>query len=161
MKKTGATWVYLAAIIALVGVAIHVAAIFGGAAWYAYFSAPPVVVESARAGTWLAPVSCAVIAGLMALCAAYAFSALGHIRRLPLLRLMLGSMAGVCLLRALILLPLAISHPELRNAFEIGAALVWGLAGVGFAAAWRGTRSSNAHPGSLDEALATSTAAQS
>ena len=149
MKKSGAVWIYLAAAIALVGVVIHVAAIVGGAEWYAYFGAPPPIVESARAGTWLAPVSCAAIAALMALCAAYAFSALGHIRRLPLLRLMLGGMAGVCLLRALILVPLAINHPELRNAFEFGAAFVWGLAGVGFAVGWRNTRLAKAVPGSL------------
>lgn len=137
MNRFEDAWIHLSAAIALAGVAIHFAAIFGGADWYAYFGAPPVIVESARVGTWLAPVSCAVIAGLMALCAAYAFSALGVIRRLPLLRFMLGAIAGVCLVRALILVPLAIGHPELRNAFEVGAAIVWGLAGIGFAVAWR------------------------
>lgn len=136
MSRIGAASVHLAAAIALVGVAIHLAAIFGGADWYAYFGAPPVIVESARAGTWLAPVSCAVIAGLMGLCAAYACSALGVIRRLPLQRFMLGAMASVCLIRALILIPLAVNHPQLRNPFEIGAAIVWGLAGIGFAAGW-------------------------
>jgi hypothetical protein len=35
------------------------------------------------------------------------------------------------------LLPvLAIPHPELRNTFEVVAALVWGLAGLGFAVAF-------------------------
>jgi len=152
MKNSSVVWIYLSAAIALVGVVIHVAAIVGGAPWYAYFGAPPAIVESARNGTWLAPVSCAVIAALMALCAAYALSALGRIWRLPLLRLMLGAMAGVCLLRALILLPLAIVHPELRNAFEVGAAIVWGLAGAGFAVAWRSARSAKTHPPSFTAA---------
>ena len=44
-------------------------------------------------------------------------------------------MATVCLGRALLLPALAIPHPELRNTFEIVAALVWGLAGTGFAIA--------------------------
>lgn len=132
MKKNLSIWIYLAGFIALTGVAIHIAAIFGGAAWYAYFGAPPSVVQSARDGTWLAPVSALVIAGLMAICAAYAFSALGVIRRLPLLRTGLAGMAVVCLLRALVLWPMMINHPNLRNTFEIVAAIVWGLAGVGF-----------------------------
>jgi hypothetical protein len=137
MKKTQTIWIYLAGIIALIGVAIHIAAIFGGASWYAYFGAPRSVVQSARDGTWLAPVSALVIAGLMAICAAYAFSALGVLRRLPLLRTGLAGMAIVCLLRALVLWPLMINHPNLRNTFEIVAAIVWGIAGVGFVFGFR------------------------
>jgi hypothetical protein len=137
MKKTQTIWIYLAGIIALIGVVIHIAAVFGGASWYAYFGAPRSVVQSARDGTWLAPVSALVIASLMAICAAYAFSALGVIRRLPLLRTGLAGMAIVCLLRALVLWPLMINHPALRNTFEIVAAIVWGLAGVGFVFGFR------------------------
>ena len=133
MPPSAKTWIYLAAAIATLGSAIHIGAIFGGADWYAFFGAPPRIVESARTGTPLAPLSAAAIAGLMALCAAYACSAAGLIRRLPLLRLMLAGMAGLCLLRALVLPLLAIRHPELRNTFEIVAATVWGLAGAGFA----------------------------
>ena len=126
-------WVFLAGIIALIGVAIHIGAIFGGPSWYTFFGAPPAIVQSARAGTMLAPLCSAAIAAAMALCAAYAFSAVGYIRRVPLLRPGLASIAAVCLLRALVLVPLVVSHPELRNTFEVLAALVWGMAGVGFA----------------------------
>lgn len=132
MTKTSTMWVTLAGIIALIGVAIHLGAIIGGVSWFIFFGAPRSVVQSARDGTWLAPVSSLVIAGLMAICAAYAFSALGKMRRLPLLRTGLVCMAGICLVRALILWPLMITHPELRNTFEIVASIVWGLAGVGF-----------------------------
>lgn len=137
MRKLRAGWIYLAGAIALAGVAIHVAAIIGGVAWYTYFNAPPGIVESARRGTWLAPVATGAIAAAMALCALYAFSALGLVRRLPLLRLALFCIAAVCLLRAMLLPLLAVSHPELRNTFEIVAAIVWGLAGVGYAAGFR------------------------
>jgi hypothetical protein len=143
MKSTQTILIYLAGIIALIGVAIHIAAIFGGASWYAYFGAPASVVQSARDGTWLAPVGALVIAGLMAICAAYAFSALGVIRRLPLLRTGLVCMAVICLLRSLVLWPLMINHPELRNTFEIVAAIVWGVAGVGFAFGYRLVQSNN------------------
>lgn len=137
MKKFQKNWITLAGFIALLGVVIHIAAIFGGPSWFAFFGAPSSVVESARNGTWLAPVGALVIAGLMAICAAYAFSALGVIRRLPLLRTGLAGMAIICLLRALVLWPLMINHPDLRNTFEIVAAIVWGLAGVGFVFGFR------------------------
>lgn len=134
MKNLYVRLTYLAAVISLVGVAIHLAAIAGGPSWYAFFGAPPRIVASAQAGTWLAPVSTTGIAVLMGLCAVYACSALGLVRRLPLLRTMLSGMAALCLLRALILIPLAFSHPELINRFEVIAALAWGAAGIGFGA---------------------------
>jgi hypothetical protein len=140
MKTPSSWWVRLAIAIALFGAAIHVAAIVGGPSWYAFFGAPPAIVESARSGTWLAPIGAMVIVGLMAICAAYAASALGLIRKLPLLRLGLACIAAVCLLRAFVLIPLAVKHPELLNTFEVAAALVWALAGVGFAVGFRASR---------------------
>ncbi|MBS0160933.1 MAG: hypothetical protein JSR27_11965 [Proteobacteria bacterium] len=137
MKSPSIWFVYFSAIIALAGVAIHVGAVFGGASWYAFFGAPPSIVASARAGTWLAPVSALVIAVLMGICAVYAGSVLGFVRRPPLQRAALATIAAVCLLRALVLPPLAFSHPELRNTFEVVAALVWFIAGIGFGTGFR------------------------
>lgn len=134
MKNLHIRLIYLAAAISLAGVAIHIAAIMGGPSWYAFFGAPPAIVASAQAGTWLAPVSTAGIAALMGICAVYACSALGLVKRLPLLRTMLAGIAAICLLRALILIPLAFTHRELLNLFEVIAALTWGTAGIGFLA---------------------------
>lgn len=133
MKRANIWWVYLAMLIAIAGMAIHIGAIFGGPSWFSFFGAPPSIVASARAGTWLAPVSALIIAGLMALCALYAASAVGLVRRVPLLRFGLACIAVVCLVRALLLPVLAVHHPELRNTFQVVSALVWGSAGVGFA----------------------------
>lgn len=133
MKPIARHALQVAAAIAAVGAMIHIAAIVGGPSWFEFFGAPPAVVASARAGTWLAPVGSLVIAGLMALCAAYAFSALGRVRRLPLLRLGLFAIASVCLLRSLALPLAALRWPQLINTFELVAATVWGLAGLGFA----------------------------
>jgi hypothetical protein len=137
MKTSSANWAYGTAAIAGLGVLIHLGAIWGGPAWYRYFGAPPFVLRSAQEGTWLAPVGAVCIAAAMGLCGLYALSALGHLRRLPLLRTGLALMAIVCLLRALVLIPLAFSYPGLLNTFEVTAALVWGLAGVGFVQAGR------------------------
>lgn len=137
MRKVGIGWVYLAILIAAAGVVIHVGAVIAGPSWFAFFNAPPSVVASARAGTWLATVSALVIAALMGTCGLYAASAAGLVGRAPLLRLGLAGMAVVCLVRALLLPVLAVGHPELRNTFEVVSALIWGAAGVGFAVGWR------------------------
>ncbi|KQQ96232.1 hypothetical protein [Massilia sp. Leaf139] len=128
--------VVLAVLVSSAGVAIHLGALVAGLSWLVFFNAPASVVDSYKAGTWFAPVSCVVIAALMATCGYYAASVLGWVRRPPLQRLGLATMAAICMIRALLLPILAVSNPELRNTFEIVAAAVWGLAGIGFMAAF-------------------------
>lgn len=140
MKSAHRWWVYLSILIAMAGVLIHVGAAIAGPSWFEFFNAPPSVQASARAGTWLAPASALAIAALMGACGAYAASALKLIPRLPLLTAGLAGMSAICLIRALLLPVLAISHPELRNTFEIVAAIVWGAAGVGFAVGWQAAK---------------------
>lgn len=125
--------VAFAILISLSGVVIHVGALFAGLSWFTFFNAPPSVVASYKAGTLLAPVSCLVIAGLMGACGYYAASAIGLVRRPPLQSVGLATMSTICIVRALLLPVFAISHPELRNTFEIVAAIVWGFAGTGSA----------------------------
>ena len=141
MKQSRIWWVYLAVLIAAAGVIVHVGAVIGGTSWFVFFNAPPSVVASARAGTWLAPVSSFTIAALMGLCGLYAASAAGLVRHMPMLRLGLACMATICVVRALLLPVLALSHPELRNTFEVVSALIWGTAGVGFAVGFAISRS--------------------
>lgn len=145
MTTPSRPWILLAAAIAAVGALIHAAAIVGGPPWYVFFNAPPPVVASARAGTLLAPLATSVIAFLMGTCAFYACAALDIVPRPPLLRTGLAVMAAICLLRALILPPLAVTHPELRNTFEFVAMVAWGLAGVGFALGCAAVRRAGGH----------------
>lgn len=140
MKPANLWWVYLSILIAAAGVVIHVGAVIAGPSWFEFFNAPPSVQASARDGTWLAPASALVIAALMGICGAYAASAVGMIRRLPLLTVGLAGMSAICLIRAMLLPVLAVTHPELRNTFEVVAALVWGAAGLGFAVAFKTAR---------------------
>lgn len=146
MQNTNEKLIWVAALCSAAGAAIHLAAIVGGPAWYAYFGAPSQIVASARNGTWLAPVSAAGIALLMGICAAYACSAIGVIGRLPLLRTMLIGMATICVLRALMLIPFSYLHPQLVTPFEIIASLIWGVAGLGFAAGFIRNRGSVTAP---------------
>jgi hypothetical protein len=91
---------------------LHLAIAFGGPDWYAFFGAPQGLVDMARAGNVRAPLSCLVIAAFLALLAAYAFSGAGRIRRLPLLRLGLATIAAVLILRGVLFVPLILWRPD-------------------------------------------------
>jgi hypothetical protein len=97
--------------------ALHIAILFGGPDWYATFGAPRGLVEMARAGNVRAPISCLIIASLLALLAAYAFSGAGVIRRLPLLRLGLAVGAAVLILRGVLFIPLILWRPAVLSGF--------------------------------------------
>ena len=75
------------AVVTLAGAILLVAILFGGPDWYALFGAPQGLVILARAGSRRAPISCLIIAAILLVFAAYAFSGAGIIRRLPSLRL--------------------------------------------------------------------------
>jgi hypothetical protein len=105
------TCLLLAGLAASAGAVLHVAILFGGPDWYAFFGAPRGLVEMARAGNLRAPISCLVIAAFLAVLAAYAFSGAGVIRRLPLLRPMLAAIAGVLVLRGILFGPLILWRP--------------------------------------------------
>jgi hypothetical protein len=104
-------YLLLVGVIACAGSALHIAILFGGPDWYAFFGAPRGLVEMARSGNLRAPISCLIIAAFLAVLAAYAFSGSGVIRRLPLLRLGLASIASVLILRGVLFIPLILWRP--------------------------------------------------
>lgn len=108
----------------------HLLCIAGGPSWYAFARAPGIVIHSAKQGTLLAPLSTAVIAGLMFTCAAYAFSGAGLIKKIPLLKTALVTIAFICLVRALSTVPYLISsHLDM---WELVASSGWFFVGVCF-----------------------------
>jgi hypothetical protein len=128
-------WVFLAGWGSLLGALLHIATVFCGPTWYAFFRAPVSIVSSAETGTWQAPTSALVIATLMAVCSAYAFSAANYLPRLPLLRLALGTIAAICLLRGA-LFPIALiifMQHYLIDTFVVLSSVVWFVIGFGFA----------------------------
>jgi hypothetical protein len=90
MSQFAKNYLLLAGITTSAGAVLHIAILFGGPDWYAFFGAPQGLVDMARAGNICAPISCLVIAAFLALLAAYAFSGAGLIRHLPHLRLGVG-----------------------------------------------------------------------
>jgi putative oxidoreductase len=111
MSRFARNYLLLVGMAAVAGAALHIAILVGGPDWYAFFGAPRGLVEMARAGNLRAPISCLVIAAFLALLAAYAFSGAGVIRRLPFLRLALGAIAAVLILRGVLFIPLIVWRP--------------------------------------------------
>lgn len=111
MSQFAKSYLFLVGVAALAGAALHIAILFGGPDWYAFFGAPQALVEMARTGNIRAPISCLVIAVFLVLLAGYAFSGSGVIRRLPCLRLGLASIAVVLILRGVLFIPLIIWRP--------------------------------------------------
>mgnify|MGYP003453193578 FL=1 len=108
----------------------HLLCIAGGPSWYAFARAPGIVIHSAKQGTLLAPISTTVIAGLMFTCTAYAFSGAGLIKKIPLLKSALVTIAFICLVRALSTVPYLISsHLDM---WELVASSGWFFVGVCF-----------------------------
>lgn len=118
-------WLVAGGALATAGALLHVAVIAGGQAWYAYFGAPPTVVEAARRGEWSAPAVTLLIAAAIGLCATYAFSGAGLMPRLPLLRLALCTIAFLCIARALLFIPLLALKPQLVTPVETASSLAF------------------------------------
>ena len=135
-------YLLVAGIAASAGALLHIAILFGGPDWYAFFGAPQGLVEMARAGNIRAPISCLIIAVFLALLAAYAFSGAGIIRRLPFLRLGLSSIASVLILRGALFVPLILLRPTALSgicdcrsvdAFIVGTSRLGLAMGIGYA----------------------------
>ncbi|SFG27626.1 hypothetical protein SAMN05518865_11091 [Duganella sp. CF458] len=122
----------LAAGISLFGAMIHFAAPWLGPEWYAFLQAPPKVVASAQAGGLLAPAGALGIGLLMLVCAAYALAGAGLLRWLPFAQMVQGTIAAICLLRGLLVLPYLYKFPERVWTFDVLASLIWFAAGLGF-----------------------------
>lgn len=108
-------YIILTGIAALVGALLHIAIMIGGPDWYDFFGAPQGLVQMARDGNPRAPISCLIISGILFIFTAYAFSAAGLIKRLPLLRTITALIATVLILRGLIFIPLILLNPEMLS----------------------------------------------
>lgn len=109
----------------------HLLMIIGGPNWYAFARAPQYVVESAKEGTFIAPVGAVTIAILMFACAAYSFSGAGLIAKIPLLKSALATIAFICLVRGLYISPLFYAVKTLGT-WHLIASSVWFFVGVCF-----------------------------
>ncbi len=85
----------------------------GRANVYVFLGAPPGLVAMVEAGSLRPMLTCFAIAAVLLVVALYAFSGLGLIRRLPLLRLGLATIGVGLVVRGLGFIPMAIWNPQL------------------------------------------------
>lgn len=122
-----------AGIIAAAAAIWHLLCILGGPSWFAFARAPQQVIASAQQGTLLAPLSTLFVAGLMFTCSAFALSAAGLIRSLPLLKSALITITILCILRALSAIPSLVYANDL-DLWQLVASSVWLYTGICFLA---------------------------
>ena len=120
-----------AGVIASASAIWHLLCILGGPSWFVFARAPQQIIESAQQGTMLAPISTVIVASLMFACTLFAFSAVGLIRKVPLLKPALITIATLCILRALIATPTFVT-PTGLDIWQIVASTVWFYVGICF-----------------------------
>ena len=120
-----------AGVIASASAIWHVLCIFGGPSWFEFARAPQQIIESAQQGTMLAPIGTVIVASLMFACTMFAFSAVGLIRKVPLLKSALITIATLCILRGLIAIPTFVT-PTGADIWQIVGSTVWFYVGICF-----------------------------
>lgn len=133
----GKTALLLAGCLSSLAALLHLAVIVGGPDWYRFFGAGEGMARMAERGMIQPTLITIGIATVLAIWAAYAFSAAGLLPRLPLLRTGLVVITFIYLARGLIVVPAWLMGRDI-NAFGWWSSLivlVYGLAY--FVGTWR------------------------
>ena len=113
----------LAAALSALAALLHVAVIVGGPDWYRFFGAGERMARLAEARSPVPTVVTLGIALVLAIWAAYAASAAGLIRPLPLKTAALVAITGVYVLRGLAVVPAA-TMASLRTPFNLWSSAI-------------------------------------
>jgi len=133
----GGILVFAGALSALAAV-LHLAIIVGGPAWYRFFGAGEGMARLAERGALRPTLMTFLIAFVLAIWAAYAFSGAGLLPPLPLLRLGLVVIAVIYLLRGSYLFWLLLTKPNAVTPFWIWSSVIVLVYGAAYAlGAWR------------------------
>jgi hypothetical protein len=132
-------WLLAAAWMSIAASLLHIACIFGGPDWYRFFGAGEGLARAAERGSPVPAIMTGVIATILAGWAAYAFSAIGSVVRLPLIRTALIAIAAVLLARSALGFVPSAWEPENRTfAFMFWTSFVCFIMGICFAVGtWR------------------------
>lgn len=120
----------VAALAAIATALAHLSCIYFGPVCYAVQMAPPFVVESAEAGTWLAPVGTVFVSALFLLLAAYALSAARLLKPMPLARVANYTISLLCIVRGLLPLQLWLRQPDTISLEVLLVGLAWLAVGL-------------------------------
>ena len=132
-------WLIVGGWLSLAAALLHLAVIAGGPDWYRLFGAGEAMARAAERGSWMPGLITLGIAFILSVWAAYAFSAAGMIRRLPLIRTALVAISAIYLARGLFVLdPAAFARPDLSPRFMLWSSLIVLVYGLTYAVGtWR------------------------
>jgi hypothetical protein len=134
--RGGRPWLLAAGWMSVAAAVAHFACIFGGPDWYIFLGAPRRFAYAAGRGELL-PLSIAfALGGMLSVWAAFAFSAAGTLRRLPLRRLALFLISAVLLIRGIgyfIIPDSQFWRPDLSQTFLITSSAICVVMGACFA----------------------------
>lgn len=120
---------------------LHLATIVGGPAWYRFFGAGEAIARAAERGSIAPALIACGIAAMLAIWAAYAFSAAGIVPRLPLLRTALVVICMILLARGLAIAAPGLWRPDLTLTFKLWSSAIVLVTGLCFSAgtwlSWR------------------------
>ena len=128
--KIGICCLLMAASLAILTAIAHFSCIFLGPGCYEAQLAPPMIVNSAEQGTWIAPVATVLASLLFIVIALFPLSRAGFLRPLPLLRQGIIVLSIVCLLRGILTIQLKVRHPEAVDLVNLSMGLGWFAAGL-------------------------------
>ena len=135
--KFGVLCLILAAL-STIGTAIaHLSCLYFGPACYAAQLAPPVLIESAENGTYLAPLANLFVSSIFIVWGLFALSAAGLMRQLPFLKFCLYAIAAVCVIRGVLPLQLWLRYPERVDDATFYFGLAWLITGLLFAVGYQ------------------------
>ena len=118
-------WLIVGGGLSFAAAMLHLACIVGGPAWYRALGAGEGMARAAERGDWRPAAITALIAGLLGLASAYAFSGAGAIARLPLLKAALLVISAIFLIRGLVLFrPSLLGRPDLSPGFLLWSSLI-------------------------------------
>ena len=125
----GVVLLSLVAAVAVITVIAHMSCIYLGPSCFSAQLAPVAIVESAKEGTWVAPIGTLVISFIFLLCALYVLSAARLVFPVPILRLGIILISCLCIVRGIATIPLLAIVPEVATLFAKIAGVVWFLSG--------------------------------
>jgi hypothetical protein len=138
MSRPGERWLIAAALLSAAAAILHLAVIAGGPDWYRFFGAGEEMARMAERGSPVPALVTLAIATVLAAWSAYALSAAGKIRRLPLIRTALVAITAIYLLRGLVLVPVLALSPGQVDAFTLWSSLIVLVYGILYAVGtWR------------------------
>lgn len=126
-------WLIAGGVLSAIAAMLHVAIIVGGPDWYRFFGAGEAIARAAEQGKFMPTLITLLIASVLAIWSAYAFSGAGLISRLPLLRAALVLISSVLLARGLLYFVRTTWRPDLSHSFMLWSSLIVFALGLCFA----------------------------